>query len=263
MRFFGGYPPYVTVAKRREQAAKEVAKLVRKGRAIAPVVITGRMIARSFWGKAWCNTLESYADYDSRLPRGRTYVRNGSVIDLQIAKGEVTALVSGSEIYTVKITIATVAVARWKSICSECHGSIGSLVELLQGKLSKNVMERVCRPVDGLFPSSKDIKMKCSCYDWAAMCKHAAAALYGIGARLDTDPGLIFTLRGVDRADLVTASGDGLSVTKTSKRRLSDDDVAALFGINMEPDAAAVMRKPVPKQKPLAPKTAKTTATRK
>ena len=232
-----GFRPYVPVAKRRRQAAREMEKLKKKGRAISPVVIEGRTIARNFWGKAWCENLERYSDYANRLPRGRTYVRNGSVVDLQIERGQVRAMVSGSDIYTVKIDIGTVSQARWKAICKDCLGSVGSLVELLQGKLSKNVMERVCREGDGLFPSPREIKMTCSCPDWADMCKHVAAVLYGAGARLDIAPDLLFTLRGVDRSELIVGAGADLPMTRTgvaTERILAEDDVAALFGVEME-----------------------------
>src|SRR6516165_2714205 len=96
-----GFRPYVPVAQRRAQAAREVAKRQKKGQTVSPVVIEGRAIATTFWGKAWCDNLESYSDFANRLPRGRTYVRNGSVIDLQITPGQIKALVSGSEIYKV------------------------------------------------------------------------------------------------------------------------------------------------------------------
>ena len=140
------------------------------------------------------------------------------MIDLQIERGKVEALVSGSEIYKVKVDIAVAAPARWKAICRDCAGSVGSLVELLQGKLSKNVMERVCREADGLFPAPREIKMSCSCPDWADMCKHVAATLYGVGARLDSDPDLLFTLRGVDRAELVSTVGADLPLTASPRR---------------------------------------------
>jgi uncharacterized Zn finger protein len=237
---FWEYQPYVPVAARRARAAREVEKLKKK-RAVAPVVIEGRKIAQSFWGKAWCDNLERYSDFASRLPRGRTYVRNGSVIDLQIQRGQLRALVSGSEIYQVEINIAVAAPARWKAICKDCAGSVGSLIELLQGKLSKNVMERVCRDSDGLFPAPREIKLSCSCPDSADMCKHVTAVLYGVGARLDTAPDLLFTLRGVDRAELVSAAGADEQITRMgagSERVLAGVDVAALFGLDMAAPAA-------------------------
>jgi len=247
---FWGYREYLPVAQRRANAAKEVAKLKKQGCAVSPVVIEGRKIATSFWGKAWCDNLERYSDFANRLPRGRTYVSNGSVIDLQIARGKVEALVSGSEIYGVKIDIAVAAPARWEAICGDCAGSVGSIVELLQGRLSKHVMARVCREADGLFPAPKEIKMSCSCPDWAGMCKHVAATLYGVGARLDYDPDLLFTLRGVDRSELVSVGAD-LSITESaasSERVLVDDDVAALFGLEFDaaPPAAALAENKAP-----------------
>ena len=125
------------VSPRAGQAARALAKLAKKGQTISPVVIDGRKIARTFWGKAWCDNLERYSDYANRLPRGRTYVRNGSVVDLQIAPGAVTALVSGSELYAIDVKVAAVPKARWSAICQDCAGAIDSLVELLQGRFSE------------------------------------------------------------------------------------------------------------------------------
>lgn len=195
--------PYLPVADRRRTAEKKLAKLKMKGQTIDPVRIEGRTIAKSFWGRSWCTNLERYSDFASRLPRGRTYVRNGSVLDLQIAKGEVRAQVRGSKLYSVKITMAPVTGARWKAICRDCAGCIDSLVELLQGRVSKGVMDRVCCEGDGLFPAPREIRMSCSCPDWADMCKHVTAVLYGVGARLDYSPALLFKLRGVDADELM------------------------------------------------------------
>lgn len=239
MGFYGQWPRYVPVAERRARAARKVAGLKKKGRNISPVAISGRTIARSFWGKSWCANLESYSDFENRLPRGRSYLRNGSVVDMQIAKGKVVALVAGSELYHVSIAIAPVKAKCWTSICNDCAGSIDSLVELLQGKFSKAVMDRVCRKGDGLFPAPKDIKLDCSCPDWAEMCKHVAAVLYGVGARLDDAPDLLFALRDVDAGTLIASAGRGLEFDKTapaSGKRLDDGDVAALFGLDMDED---------------------------
>ena len=218
MSYFGWHP-YVPVAEKRRQAERKLAKLKKQGQSVAPVTIEGRTIAKSFWGKSWCVNLERYSDYENRLPRGRTYVRNGSVVDLQIAKGEISAMVAGSELYKIKIAIAPVTRARWKAICRDCAGTIDSLVELLQGRLAKGVMDRVCREGDGLFPSPTEIKLSCSCPDWADMCKHVAAVLYGVGARLDEKPQLLFVLRDVDENELLASAGQDLSANKSGARR--------------------------------------------
>jgi uncharacterized Zn finger protein len=234
------WPPYVPVAERRRQAERKLAKLKKKGEVVAPVKIEGRIIAKSFWGKSWCTNLERYSDFENRLPRGRTYVRNGSVLDLRIAKGEVAAMVAGSDLYKVKATIAPVKAARWRAICRDCAGTIDSLVELLQGRLAKGVMDRVCRAGDGLFPAPGEIKLSCSCPDWAGMCKHVAAVLYGIGARLDQTPQLLFVLRGVDENELLASAGPSLSLEKSRHSKatvLDGTDIAALFGLDMANDA--------------------------
>jgi uncharacterized Zn finger protein len=237
-----GWGDYVSVAEKRRIADKELAKLRKQGRAVEPVTVEGRKIAKNFWGQSWCTNLERYSDFASRLPRGRSYVCNGLVVDLQIAKGKIAAKVSGSELYDVAITIAPVAAKRWRAICRDCSGSIDSLVELLQGRLAKSVMDRVCRAGDGLFPAPDEIKLSCSCPDWADMCKHVAATLYGVGARLDARPQLLFVLRGVDENELLADAGQDLTRTTpapNAKMVLDAGDVAALFGLDMAEAATA------------------------
>ena len=201
-------------------------------------MLTVRQIAGTFWGKAWCDNLEAYSDFENRLPRGRTYVRNGSVVDLQISPGKVTALVAGSELYKIEIKIKPLAaVALWKSIQTECAGKIDSLIELLQGKLSSAVMQLVTRHERGLFPTPKEIDLDCSCPDWADLCKHVAASLYGVGAKLDQNPALLFLLRGVDPADLISKASAAEAVRQTTGKAgaapaMSDSEMAGdVFGI--------------------------------
>ena len=247
------WQPYVPVAEKRRRAARKLAKLRKRGQSVAPVTIDGLTIARSFWGRSWCANLERYSDYENRLPRGRSYVRNGSVLDLQIARGEIAAMVAGSELYKIKITIAPVTRARWKSICRDCAGTVDSLVELLQGRLAKGVMDRVCRKGDGLFPSPHEIKLSCSCPDWADMCKHVAAALYGVGARLDEKPQLLFVLRGVDENELLAIAGPDVALSKSVPavgKLLDNTDVAALFGLEMAETANSNTASPAPPKQP-------------
>jgi uncharacterized Zn finger protein len=234
--FYEGWPPYLPVAERRKQAAREIEKLRKKGHPVAPVILEGRTIARTFWGKAWCDNLENYQDFDNRLPRGRTYVRNGAVIDLQISALEIKGVVSGSSIYRVSVSITALAPTLWRSICRDCAGGIDSLVELLQGRFSKGVMERICRQDRGLFPKPSDIRFSCTCPDGASMCKHVAAVLYGVGARLDETPELLFRLRAVDEKDLVADLDTALPISNRpldTGKVLETDDISALFGLDM------------------------------
>jgi uncharacterized Zn finger protein len=251
-----GFKPYVSVAERQHKAALEMAKRKKQGHNVSPVQIDGRAIANTFWGKAWCQNLERYSDFANRLPRGRTYVRNGSVVDLQIAPGAIQAYVSGSELYRVSLKVAPVAKARWKSICKDCAGAIDSLVELLQGRLSKGVMERICRESQGLFPSPAEIQLSCSCPDWVGMCKHVAAVLYGIGARFDHQPELLFRLRAVNELELIASAG---SATKLAKRAPSEGKLLAnedlsIFGLDMAEIASPAKSERVKKAAALPPK---------
>jgi len=231
------WPEYVPVAERRRRAARAMDNLRREGQPVSPVTIEGRKIATTFWGKAWCDNLESYADFASRIGRGRSYVRNGSVVDLQIASHAVTAIVSGSSLYQIKIDISAVPKGQWSAIRHDCAAGIDSLVELLQGRFSVRVMERICRQADGLFPRPAEIRFACSCPDSASMCKHVAAVLYGVGARLDQQPELLFRLRAVDANDLVAQIDTAMPLAKAGPdagKVLADDDLSALFGLDMD-----------------------------
>ena len=226
---------YVPVAARRAKALREMNKLRKKGKDILPIEIEGRTIARSFWGKRWCEHLESFSDYANRLPRGRTYVRNGSVCHLAIQPGRIEAIVSGSELYDVTIRIDKLKAAVWKSVKTRCSGQIGSMLELLQGKLSQQVMGVVTDRERGLFPKPGEIGFDCSCPDWASMCKHVASVLYGVGSRLDDLPESLFLLRGVDTAELI-ATEMALPGDAATDDALADDALAGIFGIDLDTD---------------------------
>ncbi|HVP18960.1 MAG TPA: SWIM zinc finger family protein [Spirochaetia bacterium] len=248
-----GFRRYVPMAERWRRAEAEVAGMRRRGVAVQPVRIEGRLIARTFWGKAWCDHLESFSDFENRLPRGRTYVRNGSVRHLEILPGVIRARVQGSEMYTVSVGIDPLDARQWTAIRKRCTGKISSLLDLLQGRLSAGVMEVVTDRRAGLFPQPTQIEMQCSCPDWAVMCKHVAAVLYGVGARLDEKPELLFLLRGVDHEELIEAHAEAavqVTVKKGKGRRIADSDLAEVFGIEIEDAAASSKtRRPSPKRK--------------
>jgi len=263
---YGGWPRYVPVAERKRKAAAKIASLKKNGEEVSPVVLRGRTIASTFWGKAWCENLEAYSDYSSRLPRGRTYVRNGSVLHLQIAEGKVKALVQGSSLYKVEITIRPVETPTWRSLVKECSGKIDSLVELLQGKFASSVMAVMTNPKLGLFPAPKQIELKCSCPDWATMCKHVAAVLYGIGSRLDEQPELLFVLRKANHLDLIAQASVDSSLKKGTAGRktkvIEESSLATVFGIELDSAAPSPLAKASPatarknktNRKPAAPK---------
>ena len=212
MRWF---PPHVPVGARRARVARVSDELRRNGVDVQPVHIEGRSIARSFWGRRWCHHLESCSDFENRLPRGRAYVRNGSVCHLDVHAGGVDAMVVGSDLYHVVVRIRKLEQVAWKAIRAECAGRVGSVIELLQGRLSDHVLRVVTDPDRGLFPKPGEITLTCDCPDWAVMCKHAAAVLYGVGSRLDNRPELLFRLRDVDAEDLVV--GD-MALPSASRR---------------------------------------------
>ena len=236
------WPSYVSVADRRLVGERHAAALRRKGRKLAPVVpkTRSRVLTRTFWGRAWCDNLTAYAALANRLERGRRYLRNGLVIDLQIQPGAVAALVSGSDVYEIRVAIKPVPASRWKALVKGAAGRIESVVELLAGRFDEGVMAHVCHQGTGLFPVPAEISYRCTCPDGSAggwLCKHVGATLYGVGVRLDEDPELLFRLRGVSAADLVTHATERLtteSSEKSGRRSIASEQLSSVFGIELD-----------------------------
>ena len=230
--------PQPTDRELKENAKATAKKAAKKGKKLHPVVITGRQITKSWWGNAWCNNLERYADYDNRLPRGKRYVKTGSVVDLDIAKGKILARVQGTRKtpYKVEIRISPLSEQQIQTITDKCGKKVDNLSKLVSGDFPEELKE-VFIGHGGLFPSPKEISFNCSCPDWALMCKHVAAVLYGVGARLDEDPLLFFTLRGIDTnrfVDVVIANRTEMmlaNVNKPSNRIISDTSLSDIFGV--------------------------------
>ncbi len=262
MRDYYGWAPYVTVAERKAKALKQMEKLKKKGVKVQPVELSGRKIAASFWGKGWCDHMESFSDYANRLPRGRSYVRNGSVCHLEIKGGQIDAIVSGSELYKVAITITPLKSIKWESVKRSCSGRIGSLIDLLRGKLDHGVMEVVTDRKEGLFPLPGEMKFDCDCPDWAGMCKHVAAVLYGVGARLDNSPEMLFVLRGVNHEELVdvTAAITDVAKSGSSRRRIASSGISDVFGIEFADSVPSVEPSDLPAKRPEPEKPVKQTS---
>ena len=239
---FWSFPRYVSVGEKQQRAKKKLEKLMKENKDIKPVRIEGTAIAKTWWGKAWNKNLEAYADYSNRIGRGRTYVRSGSVLDLQIQEGHVKALVQGSESdpYSIVIKIKSLEKSIWEEIKTFCAGKLDSLQELLLGKFPEALSEMFTARGKGLFPSPKEIDFDCSCPDIASMCKHVAATLYGVGARLDHEPNLFFLLRQIEIGDLISETIKDKTeelltrAQKKSQRILEGQDLSSVFGIEMD-----------------------------
>lgn len=228
--------PTVTELRRNTLASQKKAQA--KGQRLEPVIIQGRTIAKSWWGQAWCRNLERYADYASRLERGKRYVKSGTVLDLKIQKGKILAKVQGTRKtpYKVEIRISPLSEEKCETILKKCGRRIDTLEALIAGNFPKELKELFLEE-DGLFPTPREISFTCSCPDWALMCKHVAAALYGVGARLDEQPTLFFELRGIEIGHFVDVALENkveamlANAQKPSQRIMDEADLSALFGI--------------------------------
>ena len=228
-------PSAEVLRRRAEESAK---KAEQKGKTYEPVHIQGRAVCTHWWGKAWCDNMEQYADYATRLPRGKRYVRTGTVIDLKVISGRVKALVQGTKRapYKVTIRISPLAEEVCDRIIGQCARKIENMEALVGGEFPQE-MKELFTGKDGLFPTPREISFQCSCPDWALMCKHVAAAMYGVGVRLDENPFYFFSLRGLDvdrfidvtlenRVEQMLANAD-----VRTPRVIEEADMFALFGI--------------------------------
>ena len=248
---YWGFPKYVSVAEKKAKAAKKLKELSKKKTNMKPVALEGNALAHTWWGKAWNRNLEQYADYSNRIGRGRSYVRHGAVLDLQVEPGEVIALVQGSGLnpYSVSVKIQTLKKETWQRMKTACEGTLESFQELLAGNFPKALGEIFICKDSGMFPAPREIKFDCSCPDWADMCKHVAAVLYGVGVRLDEDPKLFFRLRDAGIDELIKQAVAGKveklleKAGRKSGRIIEDKDIASVFGIDMEEQPAIVKNK--------------------
>lgn len=253
-----------------EKAEKARKALQKKGILLEPVIVQKRAIATSWWGKAWAENLERYSDYENRLPRGRSYVRSGAVLDLKITEGTITALVAGSRLkpYSITITITPLDKKHLSALQERSRTSLDSLQLLLTGEFPIDLKNDFFKQTSGLFPSPKEIKLDCTCPDWAEMCKHVAAALYGTAVRLDEKPELFFMLRGVDVNSFIgkAVKEAGRTIAKKAAGKsartlaVNTGEMEALFGISLEttdnkPEPVIKKTgKTAPKKKPVATK---------
>lgn len=230
--------PETSELKKNARESKKRAE--EKGRILHPISVKTRAIVKTWWGKAWCENLERYADYANRIERGKRYVRTGTVIDLNIESGKVLAKVQGSRKtpYNVSIRISPLSEEKCQSIMRRCGRKLENLQALLRGDFPAD-MQELFRGKDGLFPNPREISLDCSCPDRAIMCKHIAAVLYGVGVRLDENSVLFFTLRGIDVERFVdTTLGNRVEqmlvgfedVRKKSRRIIEEDALKDLFG---------------------------------
>jgi uncharacterized Zn finger protein len=231
---------YQDVAEQKARVQREIAKRKKRGQKFEalPAPAGQKKLCTTFWGLAWCRNLESYQDYESRLPRGRSYLRQGNVYNLEIEPGKLSAVVAGSELYDTSITIQPLPKKQWQQIVKSSAGQVGSMLDLLAGKLGDGLMKVLTDPAGGLFPKPKEIRFNCSCPDHADMCKHVSAVLYGVGVLLDTKPEFLFTLRGVDQAELLSnASSAAITDLSSSAGDLAGADLSAIFGIDLSAEA--------------------------
>ncbi len=198
-----------------------------------PVTVKShRKICQNYWGEAWCRYVSVYDDYGYRLGPGRSYVRAGAVVHLEIEQGKVSAKVLGSSLYEVEIDVSPLDKDSLKEMLSDEVTGISSMVDLLEGKIPDSMSQSLLCPEGGLFPQSTDIKFSCTCTDYATMCKHVGATLYGIGVRFDEDPHLFFHLRGVDPRILVQKGVAENSLQESNSE--NHQELGELFGIDWE-----------------------------
>ena len=242
---------YEDVKEQKKRLEREIAKRVKRGERFEVLSAPEgqKKLCTTFWGQAWCRNLESYQQYESRLPRGRSYLRQGKVYNLEITPGKLSAVVAGSELYDTSVSIKPLPDQQWQEIVQSSAGQVSSMLDLLSGKLGDGLMKVLTDPQDGLFPKPKEIRFDCSCPDYADMCKHVSAILYGVGVMLDSQPELLFTLRGVDQAEILANASSITMGDLDTGTELGDTDLSALFGIDLGELPSEELLPPMPEKK--------------
>lgn len=154
----------------------------------------------TWWSQQWLNAL-AHIDYDNRLPRGRAYANKGAVRGLEIDQGTIKAQVTGSRSSPYRVLIKTPALskAHISKLLKEITGDPVLIARLLNRELDPALLEKAQALGISLFPTRwQDLTMQCSCPDWAVPCKHLAAVVYLLSREIDSNPFLVFSLRGVD-----------------------------------------------------------------
>jgi uncharacterized Zn finger protein len=165
-----------------------------------------RTFGGTWWGRAWVEAMEQRARLDpNRLPRGRTYARNGRVGKLAVAPGEVSAAVWGSRAtpYVVKVRVRVLRDEEWDRVLDAVAGRAAHTAALLDGELPPEVVADAAAAGVELLPGPGEVVPRCSCPDWAEPCKHAAAVVYLVADELDADPFALLWLRGRSRQDVL------------------------------------------------------------
>jgi uncharacterized Zn finger protein len=221
----------------RQRAAFFAKKLGDEGVRLTPVKSAKKSISSSFWGQAWNRNLNHYSMFANQLAPGRTFLRNGAVIDLCVEKGTIRGLVAAQSLCEVAVKARPVDTARWARLVERCSGSVRSLTDLMSGKLPEETLAAITDESAGLFPEPEEITFSCSCPDWTDVCVHVAAVLYGFSLRLDEEPALLFTLRSTDPADLISSATDKFvsDVAAVSDPMVESDmhQLEDLFGIDL------------------------------
>lgn len=167
-----------------------------------------RPFGLTWWGKAWVDALEHRARLDpNRLGRGRSYARRGSVLDLRVDPGVVSATVQGSRVtpYEVTVRIRAFSGDEWDAVLDVVSAQIGRVAALLDGELPPEVVDDAQAAGLELLPDAGEVKTACNCPDFAVPCKHSAAVCFLIADALDEDPFVLLLLRGRRRDELMSA----------------------------------------------------------
>lgn len=170
--------------------------------------------SRTWWGQKFIAALEQFTN-SGRLSRGRSYARNDKVRSFEIQDGKVIAQVRGSvnpyfgvykePLYITTIDFQPISAAKWAAAIALIASRASLISRLLLNEIPDNIEDSFKTLGLNLLPrSKKDFDSNCSCPDWENPCKHIAGVYYLVAAELDRDPFLLFELRGLSRADLLT-----------------------------------------------------------
>jgi uncharacterized Zn finger protein len=205
-----------------------------------------RTRGRTWWAQQWVDDLEQSALDSHTLKQGRAHARGGMVGPLTFAAGLLSADVhSSDELLHVRIRVDVLDDAEWERVSAALRSRSGHVAQLSSGTLPRELHEDLAAIGISLLPSMFDADATCTCEDWDAPCRHAAAVLYQAAWILDDDPLLVFLLRGREGRQLLDLRHE------SHQENLSDSSFAA----TSRPTPAADAYADVPGDLPTMPTT--------
>lgn len=196
------------------------------------------------WGQRFLQALEQGLE-PKRLARGRQYSASHRVPDWAWTGGHLrfSGKNRGTAYYGMNepirfeghIEISPLPGCLWQAVIPELGNQAGFIARLLLNEIPDSLESHLQARGHSLIPGryGEDLQATCSCPETESPCRHVAAVLVALAARIDQTPLLLFELRGLNRATLAARLEDtvlgGIVATALSDPSVEPEPVTSYF----------------------------------